>query len=108
MELEKYRSRQLPKHPVIYMPVKWCRVFGINIGEEVDITCDKRNIFIERANPDSIYNKRYVTEKNAINIPKEIKEELGIEPYQLYSLYIDKKNERFIISLGHLEEPVFN
>ncbi|WP_085505160.1 hypothetical protein [Thalassobacillus devorans] len=105
MELVKYRSRQLPKRPVIHMPGKWCRTFGIYAGEEVDVIRDRRTILIEKSDPESTHNKRYVSGTNAINIPLEIINDLGMQPYQLYSLFIDTRNERFIVSLDNWDEP---
>ncbi|GGC75198.1 hypothetical protein GCM10007216_02250 [Thalassobacillus devorans] len=99
MQLEKIRSKQLPKRPVVYMPVRLCEELEICVGEKVDITYDNQQIYIEKACPGTTHNKRYVTDTNSINIPKEIVRELGIEPYQPYSLFIDKQNNRFIISL---------
>ncbi|MFG6115652.1 hypothetical protein ACGTN9_10710 [Halobacillus sp. MO56] len=87
---------------------KWWREIGISTGEQVDITFHQNDIFIEKANPESPHNKRYVTETNAINIPKEIEKELRIEPYQPYSLYIDRTHNRFVISLEQEEEAYMN
>ncbi|WP_085507013.1 hypothetical protein [Thalassobacillus devorans] len=103
MHLEKIRSKQLPKRPVVYMPVRLCEELGICVGERVDITYDNQQIYIEKACSETTHNKRYVTETNSINIPKEIVRELGIEPYHPYSLFIDNENDRFIISLEDTE-----
>ncbi|WP_085507046.1 hypothetical protein [Thalassobacillus devorans] len=99
MHLMKIRSKPLPKHPVVYMPASLCKELEIDVGEQVDITYESQHIYIEKACPDTTHNKRYITETNSINIPKEIVKELEIKPYQPYSLFLDQENNRCIISM---------
>ncbi|MFD1021019.1 AbrB/MazE/SpoVT family DNA-binding domain-containing protein [Thalassobacillus hwangdonensis] len=99
MGKEVYRCKQLPKTGMVYIPIKWCREFGLESGDQVDIYHDGTDIFIEKASEASLHNKRYISAANSVNIPVEIRNYAGITSKQDYCLYVDETNERFIISL---------
>jgi bifunctional DNA-binding transcriptional regulator/antitoxin component of YhaV-PrlF toxin-antitoxin module len=97
--MEKYKCREFTRTGNLFLPSKWGREFNIEFGTKVDVEYEPEVIYIRKANPDSTCNKRFVSEKNTVLIPKEIRESANISPDKEYCLYIDERNKQFVVAI---------
>jgi bifunctional DNA-binding transcriptional regulator/antitoxin component of YhaV-PrlF toxin-antitoxin module len=97
--MDKYKCKDFTLTGNLTLPVKWSKKFKIFYGTQVDVAYKPEKIFIRKANPNTTHNKRYVSERNTVHIPKEIREIADISPNKEYCLFIDEENKQFIIAI---------
>lgn len=104
MSVHIQKCKEFPKTGKIYLPKKYRTLFETDLESRVDIYYEKNRIYIEKEEPSSIYNKRYVSQEGAVKIPKEIMDTANITPEREYCLYVDEDNNRFVITLMQDED----
>ncbi|MCA1056037.1 AbrB/MazE/SpoVT family DNA-binding domain-containing protein [Rossellomorea aquimaris] len=83
---------------MITLPKKWRQRFGLVPGRLAEISYQNDSILIKPARENSTNNKRYISEKGTVHIPKELREEMGITPQAPYNLHINEIHNCFIIT----------
>ncbi|MBM7587848.1 bifunctional DNA-binding transcriptional regulator/antitoxin component of YhaV-PrlF toxin-antitoxin module [Bacillus pakistanensis] len=97
--LKKYQCKDVSKTGNITLPNKYRQNFGLYPGNQVEFLLNNNSIIIKQADEFSLHNKRYISQKGAVHIPKELRQLTGIHPPNKYCLYIDEVEKRFILEL---------
>lgn len=98
MSVHIQKCKDFPKTGKVYLPKKYRNLFEIELESRVDIYYENNRIYIEKEEPSSLHNKRYVSEEGAVKIPKEILTMENVDPEKEYCLYVDEDNKRFFIT----------
>ncbi|MGD6845945.1 AbrB/MazE/SpoVT family DNA-binding domain-containing protein [Rossellomorea aquimaris] len=93
-----YGSKTFSKSGTITLPHKWREQFGLIPGRLAELIYQNNCIYIKRAVKDSTHNKRYVSEKGTVHIPKELREEMGMTHQSPYYLIVNETENCFMIS----------
>jgi len=99
MSMEKYTCKDFPVTGILRIPKNFQVKLGLHVGRSVDIEYEEKMIFIRRENPKSLHNKRLISEKGYIKIPKEIIDIANITSEDEYCLYLDDLNKQLIIKI---------
>jgi len=99
MATEIYDCKEFPKTGGITIPAKYREKLGMLPGDVVDVNYENNQICIEKEDPDSLHNKRWVSEKGKVLIPKEILNIAKITKDKEYCLYIDEEKKQVIITI---------
>ncbi|WP_084544069.1 hypothetical protein [Paenisporosarcina indica] len=99
MTMEKYTCKDFPVTGILRIPKKFQVILGLQTGRCVDIAYEEKMIFIRRENPKSFHNKRLISEKGYIKIPKEIIDIANITSEDEYCLYLDDLNKQLVVKI---------
>jgi bifunctional DNA-binding transcriptional regulator/antitoxin component of YhaV-PrlF toxin-antitoxin module len=94
----EYGSKIFSKSGTITLPHKWREQFGLVPGKLAELVYQNNCIYIKRAVKESTHNKRYVSEKGTVHIPKELREEMGMTHQSSYYLIVNETENYFMIS----------
>ncbi|WP_262481605.1 AbrB/MazE/SpoVT family DNA-binding domain-containing protein [Bacillus sp. CH30_1T] len=94
----EYGSKTFSKSGTITLPHKWRERFGLVPGKLAELVYQNNCIYIKRAVKESTNNKRYVSEKGTVHIPKELREEMGMTHQSSYYLIVNETENYFMIS----------
>ncbi len=83
---------------MITLPQKWRQRFGLIPGKLAELVYRNRCIYIKQAEKDSTNNKRYISEKGTVHIPKELREEMGISHQSPYYLHVNEDQHCFVVT----------
>jgi bifunctional DNA-binding transcriptional regulator/antitoxin component of YhaV-PrlF toxin-antitoxin module len=93
-----YERKIFSSSGMITLPKKWRQRFGLIPGRMAELIYLNNSIYIKTARNDSTNNKRYISEKGTVHIPKELRSEMGITPQDSYNLHISEEHNCFIIT----------
>ena len=93
-----YGSKPFSKSGTITLPHKWREKFGLLPGKLAELVYQNNCLYIKQATRDSTHNKRYISEKGTIHIPKELREEMGMTYPSSYCLHVNEKDNCFMIT----------
>jgi AbrB family looped-hinge helix DNA binding protein len=93
-----YENKTFSNSGMITLPKKWRQRFGLIPGRMAELIYQNESIYIKPALKHSTNNKRYISEKGTVHIPKELREEMGITPQDPYNLHINEELNCFIIT----------
>ncbi|WP_240794279.1 AbrB/MazE/SpoVT family DNA-binding domain-containing protein [Bacillus sp. BHET2] len=96
-----YGSKTFSKSGTITLPHKWRQQFGLLPGRLAELFYQNNCLYIKHAVKESTHNKRYISEKGTVHIPKELREEMGITHQSPYYLHINEKENCFMITRDH-------
>jgi bifunctional DNA-binding transcriptional regulator/antitoxin component of YhaV-PrlF toxin-antitoxin module len=94
-----YGSKTFSKSGSITLPHKWRQQFGLVPGKLAELVYQNNCIYIKRAFKNSTHNKRYISEKGTVHIPKELREEMGMTHQSSYYLIVNETENCFMITL---------
>ncbi|BCB02346.1 AbrB/MazE/SpoVT family DNA-binding domain-containing protein [Bacillus sp. KH172YL63] len=90
-------TRTFNKSGTITLPYKWRQQFGLLPGRLAELIYRNNCLTIKQAVTESTHNKRYISEKGTVHIPKELRDEMGITHHSPYSIHINEKEKCFVI-----------
>ena len=93
-----YGRKPFSKSGTITLPHKWRQQFGLLPGRLAELVYQNNCLYIKRALKDSTHNKRYISEKGTVHIPKELREEMGMTDQSSYCLHINEQENCFMIT----------
>lgn len=93
-----YGSKPFSKSGTITLPHKWRQRFGLLPGRLAELVYQNNCLYIKQALKDSTNNKRYISEKGTVHIPKELREEMGMTHQSSYYLHVNEKEKCFMIT----------
>ncbi|MCA1059929.1 AbrB/MazE/SpoVT family DNA-binding domain-containing protein [Rossellomorea aquimaris] len=93
-----YGSKPFSKSGTITLPHKWRQQFGLLPGRLAELFYQNKRLYIKKAVKDSTHNKRYISEKGTVHIPKELREEMGMNEQSSYCLHVMEKENCFMIT----------
>jgi bifunctional DNA-binding transcriptional regulator/antitoxin component of YhaV-PrlF toxin-antitoxin module len=93
-----YENKTFSNSGMITLPKKWRQQFGLIPGRMAELIYQNHSIYIKPARNDSTNNKRYISEKGTVHIPKELRDEMGLTPQDSYNLHINVEHNCFIIT----------
>lgn len=96
---QKYRCKDFSQTGNVTLPNQWRQRFGLTPGRQAEICYDEDGILIKKPEQNSTNNKRYISEKGAIHIPKEIRDISGIQPHQEFCLFVNEQEKCFILKV---------
>jgi bifunctional DNA-binding transcriptional regulator/antitoxin component of YhaV-PrlF toxin-antitoxin module len=94
-----YKCKNFSKTGKVQLPSKWRKEFGLLPGKLAELTYIKKQVIIQKAQINTLNNKRIITENGAIFIPKELQLLLNVDSENEYCLFIDEMNEAFILKI---------
>jgi AbrB family looped-hinge helix DNA binding protein len=92
-----YENKTFSNSGMITLPKQWRQRFGLIPGRMAELIYQNDSIYIKPARKLTTNNKRYVSEKGTVHIPKELRDEMGITPQDSYTLHINEEQHCFIL-----------
>lgn len=91
--------KDFPANGILKIPKDFYTLLALHTGRRVDIFYEEKMIFIRKENPKSSHNKRLISEKGYLKIPKEIIEIVNVTPEDYYCMYIDEPNKQLVVEV---------
>jgi bifunctional DNA-binding transcriptional regulator/antitoxin component of YhaV-PrlF toxin-antitoxin module len=92
-----YENKTFSNSGMITLPKQWRLRFGLIPGRLAELIYQNDSIYIKPAGKNTTNNKRYISEKGTVHIPKELRDEMGITPQVSYTLHINEEQQCFIL-----------
>ncbi len=93
-----YENKTFSNSGMITLPKQWRQRFGLIPGRLAELIYQNDSIYIKPARKHTTNNKRYVSEKGTVHIPKELRDAMGITPQDPYTLHINEEQRCFILT----------
>ena len=96
---ENNTFKDFPASGILKIPKEFQAILALHTGRRVDIFYEEKMIFVRRENPKSFHNKRLISEKGYLKIPKEILDIVNVTEKDYYCMYLDEHNRQLVVEV---------
>ncbi|MFD1038923.1 AbrB/MazE/SpoVT family DNA-binding domain-containing protein [Virgibacillus byunsanensis] len=90
------KTKTIGNNGMINLPKKWVAEFGFHLGELVEIRIQNREIWISHYQEETTENVRYITARQNVSIPSEIRNLLNLDKGNKLKLYVEPNEKSFV------------